>query len=262
MGEDLIPLIPGVPKMLFTATAPPAARLEILKSLHMSNTTNIEVNPDRPNIMYVKEQRPPSTGTKDHLEVILTDICNRLKALKENFPLTLLYTDTDCIAHSYWFCEKLLGDDMYMGEHIPENRMFAQYHSEYTNRMKEHIVQELCKENSKLRLVFTTVALGMGLDAPHVRHVIHYKPPTSLEKYFQETGRAGRDGQPAVATLYFNNTDIRKNRPGITDTMIRYCKTDDRCLRNMMLEHFGYSAPGDRDLGICCSICRDLHTAP
>ena len=97
--------------------------------------------------------------------------------------------------------------------------------------MKEHIMSELCEEDSKLYLVFTTVAQGMGLYAPHVRHVILYKPPTSLEKSFQETGRAGRDGANRTATLYYNNTDIRKPRPGIIDEMINCCK-NDKYLRN------------------------------
>ena len=72
--------------------------------------------------------------------------------------------------------------------------------------MKRFIVQELCKVKSRVRIVFATVALGMGLNAPHIRQIIHYKPPTSLEKYFQETGRAGRDGLQSTAVLYYNNS--------------------------------------------------------
>ena len=146
-------------------------------------------------------------------------------------------------------------NDQYCGEPIPENRMFAQYHQVYTDDMKNHVIAELGKETCKVRLIFATVALGMGLDAPHIRHVIHYKPPTSLEKYFQETGRAGRDSMPATATLFYNNTDVRKNRPGITDAMIAFCKSDNKCLRDKMLEYFGYEAPWDRNTELCCSAC-------
>ena len=241
--------------MLFTATAPPSARRDILKSLNMDSPTTVEVNPNRKNITYVKIFRPPSQETKDHLDNILKKILSDLMTERENYPQTLIYTDTDCIAYCYWYAERTVGEAMYIGEHCPENRIFGQYHSEYTQKMKEHIVSELCKEDSKLRLVFATVALGMGLDAPHVRHVIHYKPPTSLEKYFQETGRAGRDGMQATATMYYNNTDIRKNRPGITAEMINYCKNDDKCLRSTMLEYFGYNAPEYRNKEKCCSIC-------
>ena len=64
-------------------------------------------------------------------------------------------------------------------------------------------MQELCKVKSKVRIFFASVALGMGLNAPHIRQIMHYKPPTSLEKYFQETGRAGRGGIVCKVQLYY-----------------------------------------------------------
>jgi len=150
-----------------------------------------------------------------------------------------------------------MGDHQYVGAHIPENRLFAQYHQTYTEKMKTFIVSEICKDCSKIRVIFATVALGMGLNSPHIRVVIHYKPPTSIEKYFQETGRAGRDGLQSTAMLYYNNTDIRKNRPGIEPQMIQYCKNDSKCLRSMMLECFGYQT-NDANKS-CCSVCDRIH---
>lgn len=223
--------------------------------MQMTEPKVAEMNPDRSNVTYIKQQRPPSTETKDHLDVLISGICAELDEQGCRYPQTIVYTDTSTIAYSYWLTEKILSQEkQYVGEYIPENRIFAQYHSEYTERMKDYIVTELCKEESKIRLVFATVALGMGLNAPHVRHVIHYKPPTSLEKYFQETGRGGRDGEQAKATLYFNNTDIRKNRPGITESIITFCE-NDTCLRQFMLGHFGYNAPDNRYTLLCCSAC-------
>lgn len=106
--------------------------------------------------------------------------------------------------------------------------------------MKSFIVQEICKSNSRIRFVMCTVALGMGLNALHVRRIIHYKPPTMIERYFQETGRAGRDGEPSYATLYYNNTDIRSNRPGIDKAIVKFCKNTSSCKRAVMLECFGF----------------------
>ena len=80
--------------------------------------------------------------------------------------------------------------------------------------MEDFIFAELCKENPIIRIVFATVALGMDLDAPGISKVIHFKSPTSVETYLQETGQAGRDGLPAEAILYANKTDIQSNRPG------------------------------------------------
>ena len=72
---------------------------------------------------------------------------------------------------------------------------------------------------------------------------------------FQECGRAGRDGEPAVATLYYNNTDVRSTRPGITKAMASFCKEEAKCLRDVMLSEFGYNANVDRMKSTCCSVC-------
>ena len=86
--------------------------------------------------------------------------------------------------------------------------------------------------------MFATTALGMGVNAPHVRHVIHIGPPSNLETYFQEIGRAGHCVEPAMATLYYNNSDIASNKTNIDDSMRMYCQTDDVCLRKILLEYF------------------------
>ena len=173
---------------------------------------------------------------------------------KKAFPLTVVYTDTAVISYGYRFMADLMGTQQYIGDDRPENRLFAQYHQQYTERMKKFIVAEICKEDSTIRLVFATVCLGMGLNAPHIRHVIHFKPPTSLEKYYQEVGRAGRDGQPAKATLFYNNSDVRSNRPGITKEMIKYCKQHAECRRKVMLAYFGHEIVATRST--CCDICK------
>jgi superfamily II DNA helicase RecQ len=211
-------------------------------------------NPNRPNIFFEIHQRPPSVQTKDHLDQILPSIATKLKKQRTEFPQTIVYTDTSVIAYCYWRMDEIMGDEQYEGEPLPENRLFAQFHKETTEKLKSHIVRELCKSSSKLRLVFATVALGMGLDAPQIRHIIHYKPPTSVEQYFQETGRAGRDGQPALATLYYNNTDVRRNCPGMTDAMIRYCKSEG-CLRKFLLAYMGHKVPDDTKRAACCCKC-------
>ena len=71
--------------------------------------------------------------------------------------------------------------------------------------MKTHIITELRKPEPKIRLVLATVVLGMGLNVQAVNHIIHLRPPTSLEKYMQESGRAGRGGQ-------LSNTILQQQR--------------------------------------------------
>jgi superfamily II DNA helicase RecQ len=86
-----------------------------------------------------------------------------------------------------------------------------------------------------VRVVFATVAMGMGVDVPSICTVIHVGPPCSVKAYFQETGRAGRDGKPAHAILHFNDRDIAKNRAGVQEDMRIFCKSTDTCLRGLLL---------------------------
>ena len=227
----------------------------------LKNPVKIEQNPNRHNIYFDKIERPRAELTQDHLDEILGDMCSSLKDNPTTYPLTIFYTNISVISYCYSYMDSHLGADQYIGTNEPESRIFAQYHQEYTEKLKAHVVQEICKANSRIRIVFATVALGLGLDALHVRHVIHYIPPTSLEHYFQETGRCGRDGQPAKATLYYNNFDIRHNRPGITPEMSAYCRSTSVCLRKQILSHFGWTVPITQQKDTCCSFCKQLQEA-
>ncbi len=88
--------------------------------------------------------------------------------------------------------------------------------------MKDEILKQLCSGRSIVRVVFATVAIGMGVHIPDIHHVTHVGPPSTVKAYFQERGRAGRDGKPSSAYLYYNNRDIAKNRVGMQDDMCSF----------------------------------------
>ena len=69
----------------------------------------------------------------------------------------------------------------------------------------------------------------MGVDILDIRQVIHDVPPCTMKAYFQETGRAGRDGKPSSACLFYNNRDIGKNRVRMQDDMRYFCSSNDIC---------------------------------
>ena len=176
-----------------------------------------------------------------------------------NYPLTIIYLPLKWCGAAYnLFCE-ILGNFQYFPEgcaRVPQNRLFAQYHAPQTERMKREILEQLISENSTVRVVFATVALGMGVNIPHIHQVIHLMVPRTMEEYHQEIGRAGRDGKPAVAKMYFNGSDIATNKTGMTEEMRKFCLTDSKCLRLCLLEHFDmkqkFSYPAKHH---CCSVC-------
>lgn len=110
-----------------------------------------------------------------------------------------------------------------------KKRIFGQYHKDYPDEMKLHIVSELSKPQPKLQLVFASVALGMGLNAPFISKVIHFRPPTTLEQYFQEEGRARCSGQSAKAVI----TSTRMMLQAIERVWIQ-------ALRNMSIQRSVY----------------------
>ena len=111
---------------------------------------------------------------------------------------------------------------------------------------------------SNIRVVFATIAIGMGVDFPDIHQIIHVAPPCTVKAYFQETGRAGRDGKPSSACLYYNNRGIgKKNRVGMQDDMCEYCKSNDMCLRKLLLKSLDFEqAIIVKPLHNCCSICK------
>ena len=90
----------------------------------------------------------------------------------------------------------------------------------------------------------------MGVNVPHVEHVVHITPQSNIEPYVQETGHAGRTGVPSKATLYYNNSDIAKNKKHVHFPMKRYCKSQTTCLRKLLLEYLGF--PGVTQERCCC----------
>ena len=109
----------------------------------------------------------------------------------------------------------------------------------------------------KARVVFATVAIGLGVNIPDVRQIVHIGPPCTLESYYLEIGRAGRDGKQARASLYYNGHDIASNRSGMTEEMRMFCREDSGCLRNIILKYLGSKlvTTNETDRHSCCSNC-------
>ena len=243
-----------------TATANKSDREDIKKSLGLRNCFEVVGNPDRRNVMYEKHFR---AGTDmDSLMDILTPIAQDLLREQVKYPLTIVYIPLKRCGFAYKIFESVLGTRQYYpfgSMQIPENRLFVQFHSPQTKEMKNEILKQLCSPQSIIRVVFATVALGMGVDIRSIRNIVHITPPHSIQAYCQETGRAGRDGQQATAALHYNNGDIAKNKPGMQETVRDFCQSKSECLRSFLLTSLDTDKKYFKPVfpkHLCCSVCK------
>jgi superfamily II DNA helicase RecQ len=185
---------------------------------------------------------------------IITELCE----LQDKFPVTIIYIDDrEGLGYCYRSLEKALPPPK-VDENVdtwPENMYYAQYHMCYPTSDKNIILKEIRKTNPTIRLILATVSLGMGLNAPSVETIIHFRPPVSLEAFIQASGRAGRNGAPSSSIMYFCSRDLAANRKGMTDDMRLFCKSQ-ACLRTQLLNYLGFDNIFDGDCSMCCSVCK------
>ena len=257
-------MFPSAKIVAMTATATGEYQEAISESLNMKNPLLVVANPDRANIFYEVIQRPAyvKQGNVDQFEELLSPIAEELITTTVRMPLTIIYSSLELCGVGFAFLEveRVLGDKQFCpmaAPKVPQNRLFAQFHSPQTDKMKNEIISSIVTESCTQRVIFATVAFGMGIDSPYVERVIHFGVPRTMESFFQESGRAGRDGRPAKSTLYFNNNDIGANVEGMQPIMTEYCKNPkSECRRKIILKHFGFGNPNvQENPGSCCDIC-------
>ena len=113
-------------------------------------------------------------------------------------------------------------------------------------------ITENFRQNTNLRCVCATVAFGMGVQVKDVRYVLYSGPPSSLMEYWQQVGRAGRDGEAAWAHMYCGPRTV--NRKYLDKSMYQWCQSKGQCLRYQALKDFAASQStygGDE----CCNAC-------
>ena len=239
-----------VPFLALTATASPSTRKKIIKSLSLNKCLEITVSPNRRNIKLLVLK------VASDISVNFAWLARELGKLRVQCPRTLIYVrDYKTCGDLYHFFLTNLLDKAYYpdgAEKKSSNRIVSMYHSGTSPSIQEHVLQSLRDPNGKVRVTIATIALGMGVDIKGLYNVIHYGPPSDLEFYMQEMGRAGRDGKYSEALLLFHGRQLRQCTPEMLD----YVKSNS-CRRRKLVDFFEDKGEGilAEKKHLCCDVC-------
>ncbi|KAF2665166.1 ATP-dependent DNA helicase [Microthyrium microscopicum] len=224
-------LFPGVPVMALTATATENVKTDVMFQLGMTGCKVFKQGFNRPNLYYEVRKKTASV-MKDIVEIIkgsFRDQCG------------IIY----CLARKT--CETV-------AQKLRESNISAHhYHAEVEDGEKTDIQEKW--QRGVYKVIVATVAFGMGIDKPDVRFVIHHSIPKSLEGYYQETGRAGRDGNRSSCILFYSGADFPKYKRMIQEgegtpeqkqtqlemlnVVSQFCDNKTDCRREQVLRYFG-----------------------
>lgn len=240
---DFLARLPGRPVVsAFTATATERVKQDIMGSLGLQNPVTVVTGFDRPNLFFRVVKRKGGKETDN-------SILNYVKRHEDESGI--IYCATKKNVDNV--CELLLQHGISAGK----------YHAGLSLEERKESQDDFTYD--RIRVMVATNAFGMGIDKSNVRYVLHYNMPQSLEYYYQEAGRAGRDGEEAECVLFFSKQDIminkrlldykateggytagdpavRANEQRKLNQMIGYCETD-QCLRQFILNYFGDHSP-------------------
>ncbi|KAF7712846.1 DNA helicase [Penicillium ucsense] len=245
--------LPGVPVMALTATATENVKVDVIHNLKMTGCEVFLQSFNRPNLTY-------EVRAKGKNDEVLASIAETIKKSYKN-QCGIVY----CLSRK--MCEKV-AEDLCTKYRLRA----AHYHAGMKSDDKAKVQNEW--QQGKHHIIVATIAFGMGIDKPDVRFVMHHSIPKSLEGYYQETGRAGRDGKRSGCYLYYGYKDAATLKRMIDEgdgsyeqktrqkhmlrNVVQFCENRSDCRRVQVLAYFNEHFRRE-DCASSCDNCKSEH---
>jgi bloom syndrome protein len=242
-------LFPNVPYMALTATATENVKVDVMHNLGMEGATVYSQSFNRPNLRYAVRSKKGKAKASEFLD----DIAELINSEYRN-QCGIIYT------LSRKNCEQL-------AQMLQSQHGISAHHFHANMQVEEKARVQRQWQNGTIKVVVATIAFGMGIDKPDVRFVIHHTIPKSLEGYYQETGRAGRDGKLSGCYLYYGYPDTKvlkdfiyksegteeqkERQRKMLQRIVQYCENRTDCRRVQVLHYFGESFSKEECGGTC-----------